>query len=70
MRLTEYHAFVNMNLEVLTDGAITDSDMLVDFADGEASVAECWENDVPARECAENILAANGWDEASAFVSE
>jgi len=60
--LGAYIKNVNLHIADLTDDVIELSD-LVDYADGEESISECYADDIPSRVCATRILRANGMGE-------
>ena len=56
----QYIASVDLFIHDLTDGAVDRGD-LIDFADGPASLGDCYAAGITPRECAKNILRENGW---------
>jgi len=53
---------VDLWLDKYTDGNISSSSDLIDFADGELSLWDMFDNRVPASEAARKLLKANGWE--------
>lgn len=62
----QYTQSVDLFIHDLTDGVVDRGD-LIDFADGNASIGDCFASGITPRQCAINILKANGFVMTGAF---